>query len=87
MPYVNALYACLICMPHVDSCKIMQVNGEHRIGVYAREAIPEVYMCLYVSICVYAREAIPEVYMYVSFMYALYVLRMHALYVCLKCVP
>ena len=24
------------------SCKIMQVKGEHRIGVYAREAIPEV---------------------------------------------
>lgn len=22
-------------------CKIMQVNGEHRIGVYAREPIPE----------------------------------------------
>ena len=25
----------------MGSCKIMLVNGEHRIGVYARVAIPE----------------------------------------------
>jgi len=47
------VYVCVCAFAYTfytSSCKIMQVNGEHRIGVYAREAIPEV--CCTVLLCV-----------------------------------